>query len=127
MEKEFPVRKPIFVFQQRRLRNGVVSEFAFMWATCIVCNDFFLAAWTSVMSDFIFSNHNRLRLGNFLDNLRLNAKRSAKLCTAIRTSICCDLYKTLRGGRGSCYAFMPNFLAGLSLIALILFAIAATS
>jgi hypothetical protein len=79
------------------------------------------------MSDFIFSDHDRLRFGNFLDNLRLNSKRSAKLLSAIRTSIRCNLYKTIRRSIRSRYTFMPNFLAGLSLIALILFAIAATS
>gem|GEM_PF-4747702 len=49
----------------------------------------------------MWGNHDRLRIGNFLNDLRLNAKRNAKLCSSIRTSICCDLYLTIRRSIGS--------------------------
>ena len=65
------------------------------------------------MSYFVFSDHDRLRFGNFLDNLRLNSKRSAKLCSAIGTSICCNFYLTIRCSIRSRYAFMSDLLAGL--------------
>jgi len=78
---------------------------------------------------FVFSDDDRLRFGNFLDNLRLYSEWRAKLCSAIGASICCYFYLLIRRGIRSRYAFMPDFLTGLSLVVLILifFAIAATS
>ena len=81
------------------------------------------------MRNFVFSDHDRLRFRDFLDNLRVYSKRSAKISPAIWASINCDFYLSIRGSIRSCYAFVPNFLSGLSFVVLIriFFAIAATS
>ena len=121
------VRQPVFVSHQGRLRDNVISEFAFMRAICIASNDFFPAAWTYVMGYFVFSDYDRLWFGNFLDNLRFKSKRKVKLCSAIRTSIGCNLHLAIRDSQRSGHTFMPDLLAGLSLVGLILFEIAATS
>ena len=92
-----------------------------MWTICIFPNNFFQAAWTSVMSYFVFSDHDRLRLGNFLNNLRLDPKRSAKLCTAIWTSICFNFYLTIWHGTRSSYSFMPHLLTRISLVVISFF------
>ncbi len=65
---DFPMRQSILVLQQSCLRNYVISESAFRGTFCIAGNNFFRAARTSVISYIIFSNHDRLRFGNFFDN-----------------------------------------------------------
>jgi len=81
------------------------------------------------MRNFVLSDDDRLRLRNFLDDLRLYSKRKAKLCSAIGASICCYIYLLIRCDIRSRYAFMPDFLTGRSFAAFIQIfsAVAATS
>jgi hypothetical protein len=85
-----------------------------MWTSWIFCSNFLLATGTSIMRNFVFSDYDRLRFRNFLDNLRVYSKRSAKISPAIWASINCDFHMPIRGSIRSCYAFMPNFLSWLS-------------
>jgi hypothetical protein len=79
------------------------------------------------MSYSVFSHHDRLKFGNFLDNFRFYSKKRFKLCSAIGASIYSDLYLTIWRSSRPRYAFMPDLLTGLSLVVIILFAIATTS
>jgi len=90
---DLPVWQPILIFQQCRLSNRVVTEYAFFWTTRIGCNDFFLAVWAGVMCNFVtqastpkalFGDDNRLWFRNLLDNLRFHAERVTKLSSKVQ-------------------------------------------
>ncbi len=94
----------IFVFQQCCLGNRVVAEFAFVWTTCILCNNFSSAAGTDVMADPVFGDCDWLGFGDFLYDLGFDLEGTAKLCTAIRTAISGDFDLFIWIGSLSCQA-----------------------
>jgi hypothetical protein len=81
---DLPVWQLILIFQQCRLSNRVVAEYAFFWTTRIGCNDFFLAVRECVMCNFVFGDDNRLWFRNLLDNLRFHAERVSKLSSKVQ-------------------------------------------
>ncbi len=72
------------------------------------------------MRNFVFNDDDRLRLGNFLNNLRFYFEGSAKSCPTIWASIHCDFYLTIRCWKRSRYTFMSDLLTGFSMVVLIL-------